>query len=322
MLKLIDPIAAPAPASADFRADVLAGLSVDQKWLPCKWFYDEAGSRLFERITQLEEYYQTRAELRITRDHLGDIATAVGRDALLVEYGSGMSTKTELLLARLNGSLAGYVPIDISPWYLKTAAAKLERRHPTVEILPLCADYTGPMDLPEPARLVKRRVAYFPGSTIGNFDRPAAAAFLRGVAETVGPGGGLMIGVDLVKEPSVLHAAYNDADGVTAAFNLNLLARANRELGGTFELDAWAHHALYNPPAGRIEMHLVSLADQSAIVSGNRFDFAEGESIFTEVSHKYSVAGFARLARDAGWSVDQVWTDERRLFSVQYLTLL
>ena len=320
MLQTIEAV--PATASGEFEREVINGLSADQKWLPCKWFYDEPGSKLFERITRLDEYYQTRTELSITRDHLDDIAAAVGRDALLVEYGSGMSTKTELLLSRLNGSLAGYVPIDISPWYLKTAAAKLERRHPTVEILPLCADYTVPLILPEPARNVRRRVAYFPGSTIGNFDRPAAVAFLRSVAETVGPDGGLLIGVDLVKEPSILHAAYNDADGVTAEFNLNLLARINRELDGTFDLNRWAHHALYNPIPNRIEMHLVSLADQSATVAGRRFNFDEGESIFTEVSHKYTPRNFSSLASRAGWTVQNVWTDERRLFSVQYLTLL
>ena len=315
-----DPL---APQIDAFAADVLAGLRSRPRAIPCKWFYDEAGSRLFEDITRLPEYYPTRTEAGILRDRAADIAAAVGRGATLVEYGSGSSLKTHLLLDGVAGRLAGYVPVDISRWALDDAARRLAGRYPSLAVRPVCADYTAIFALPDlGARGDGRVVAFFPGGTIGNFSPPAAVEFLRRVRATVGPGGGLFVGVDLKKDPNVLHAAYNDAAGVTAAFNLNLLGRINRELGGDFDPRRWAHYAYYDPAGdgpGRVRMNLVALSDQSVTVSGERFDFARGEAIHTEDSHKYGLPGFADLARRAGFDVADVWTDADGLFSVQHL---
>lgn len=306
-----------APHRADFRMQVLRGLRQTRKQLPCKFFYDHRGSQLFDQICELPEYYLTRTELGILEAHVQEMTDAMGDRCLLVEYGSGSSLKIRLLLDHLRDP-AGYVPFDIAREHLMDAAARLAAAYPGLNILPVCADYTRPFELPA-CDGAARTVVYFPGSTIGNFDPHEARAFLRAAADRCGPGGGLLIGVDLKKDPAVLHAAYNDAAGVTAAFNLNLLVRINRELDGTFDLEGFAHYAFYNPRLGRIEMHLLSRADQPVTIAGHRVDFREGETIFTECSYKYTLREFESLAASAGWRVQQTWTDDRRQFSVQYL---
>ena len=300
-----------------FREEVLAGLGRARKRLPCKFFYDEAGSRLFDRICELPEYYPTRTEMRIMADHAADMARRIGPGRQVVELGSGSSTKTRLLLDALQ-SPAAYVPVDISREYLRQSAARLAADYPGVPVLPVCADYTRDFDVPEPSGGACRRLAYYPGSTVGNHEPREARAFLRRLADLVGPGGGLLIGVDLKKDPLRLHAAYNDAAGVTAAFNLNLLARVNRELGADFDLERFRHYAFFNPTRGRIEMHLLSLADQVVHVGGVPVRFETGETIYTESSYKYTPAGFERLVASAGFSLVERWTDREGLFSVQY----
>lgn len=305
------------PPRGDVKAEVLAGLGADPPQLPCKLFYDEAGSRLFEEITRQPEYYQTRTESRILQDCASELAELVGKGVTLVEYGSGSSTKTQQLLERLN--VAAYVPIDISRWYLETSAQRLSERYPDLPICPVIADYQQAIQLDEAEATDSNCVGFFPGSTIGNFDPDEAVAFLERLACTLGPRGHLVIGVDLRKDPRRLHAAYNDAAGVTAAFNLNILSRLNHELGADFDLDAWVHYAPYNPLLGRVEMHLIALRDQSVSLAGTAFDFDRGTGIHTENSYKYTRRSFAKLAARAGFDVQQVWTDDEGLFSVQLL---
>lgn len=304
------------PKTASFLDEINNGLRQVQKTIPPKFFYDARGSRLFDRITEQPEYYLTRTEMTIMREGIDEMVARMGPYCLLVEYGSGSSLKTRILLDHLPEP-AGYVPIDISKEHLLRSAEALAEAYPGLPIRPICADYTAELHLPDVADA--RPVVYFPGSTIGNFKPDEARAFLRRVAGIVGPGGGLLIGVDLKKDARIIEAAYNDAQGVTAAFNKNVLARINRELGGTFDLDSFAHRAFYNPDPGRIEMHLVSLANQCARVGGSPFPFRRGETILTEYSYKYSLDGFAALAASAGFDVEQVWMDEARLFSVQGL---
>jgi len=304
---------------ARFCSEVLLGLSRPHKTLPCKYFYDARGSALFEEICELEEYYPTRTELAILEAHAGEMAERLGRRCLLVEYGSGSSRKTRLLLDRMQEP-AAYVPIDISDAALGASARALAKAYPGLEVLALCADYTQPIEVPRPARPAARRGVFFPGSTIGNFTPPEAQRFLARMARVAGPGGGVLIGVDLRKERAVLEAAYDDALGVTAAFNKNLLARINSELGADFDLARFRHRALWNDAAGRVEMHLVSERAQSVRVAGQRIDFAAGESIHTENSYKYELGQFAALAAQAGLAVRRVWTDSGARFSVQYLT--
>ncbi len=304
-----------------FLHEALAGLKSPQKTLPCKYFYDKRGSQLFDQICDLPEYYPTRTEAGIMEDHIAEMAAAFGEGCLLIEYGSGSSTKPRILLDYLP-HLAGYVPMDISREHLHQTAENLAAAYPELEILPLCADYTAPFELPEATRPVQSRVVYFPGSTIGNFHRPEAAAFLRRIAAICGPGGGLLIGVDLRKSPQILEPAYNDAQGITAAFNLNLLRRMNTELGTDFDLDGFAHQAFYNGEIGRIEMHLRSLKAQTVCVGGENISFGADETIWTECSYKYSLPEFAALAASAGFAVRHVWTDPAQNFSVQYLTFL
>ncbi len=295
---------------------MLAGLSADSKSVPCKYFYDETGSALFDRITETEEYYPTRTELAIMRAHVSEMADEIGPGAALVEYGSGSSLKTRVLLDHLD-ALAAYVPIDISREHLFATAERLHAAYPDLPLFPVAADYTADFELPDlPPH--HRRVVYFPGSTIGNFDPEQAAAFLRRAARVAGPGGGLLIGVDLKKDRRTLEAAYDDAAGVTADFNLNLLDRINRELGGTFDRDAFAHRAVWNEAEGRIETYLVSLREQTAEVDGTAFRFGENEAVHTENSHKYTVESFARFATRCGFAPRQAWTDPDELFSVQY----
>ena len=309
-----------APDTATFLSDVLHGLRTRPRILPPKYFYDQRGSALFDAICALEEYYPTRTEIAILREHTAEMGAVLGPECLLIEYGMGSGVKTRMLLDHLQQP-AAFVPIDISCAHLQRAAAATAAAYPSLPVLPVCADFTQPYALPAPPRPAQRRAVYFPGSTIGNFSPVEAAAFLAQIAQTTGPGGGALIGVDLKKDRERLERAYNDAGGVTAAFNLNLLQRINTELDGEFPLDAFAHRAFYNASAGRIEMHLESLHDQTVHVGGETFSFLTGETICTEYSHKYSLEEFAALADGAGLRVAKVWTDPAALFSVQYLTV-
>ena len=303
------------PTTDTFLDEVKAGLAQPQKAIPSKYFYDQRGSALFDQITELDAYYPTRTETAIMERHIGGMAEQIGKSALLVEYGSGSSTKTRILLDHLD--LAAYVPIDISCEHLFRTSDGLAEAYPGLDILPVCADYTSAFALPDVR--AARTVVYFPGSTIGNFQPDEAEAFLRRIADVCGTGGGLLIGVDLKKDRATLEAAYDDSEGITAEFNLNVLRRINLELGADFDLDAFAHRAVYNAEKGRIEMYLVSRRDQQVLLDGTSVAFQEGETIHTENSYKYSLADFARLAARAGFAVEQVWTDEAERFSVQYL---
>jgi dimethylhistidine N-methyltransferase len=312
--------AVPLSAAEAFRRDVLRGLRRRRKTLPCKYFYDARGSQLFERICELEEYYPTRCELEILARRAGEMADAAGPGCVLIEYGSGNSRKTRLLLDRLHAP-AAYVPVDVSGEQLARSAAGLAHRYPALRVAPVCADFTQPFELPAAARAGGRRVLYFSGSTIGNFRPSETVRLLDAMARLVGPGGGLLIAVDLKKDKAILDLAYDDPPGVTAAFNLNLLARINRELGGDFDLDRFRHHAFYNVRRGRIEMHLVSRERQTVHVGDAAVAFSAGESVRTEYSYKYSPADFRAAAARAGLRVGRVWTDERGWFSVQWLDM-
>ena len=309
--------AAGGPATSDFARDLVAGLRATPKRIAPKYFYDAAGSRLFERITTLPEYYPTRAEMQILRERAGAVAALVPAEGALVEFGSGSSAKVRLLLARMP-KLRAYVPVDISGEFLGEEARRLRAEHSSLQVVPVAADFTKPFALPDAVRGLPR-AGFFPGSTIGNFDPDDAKAFLRNAAGVLGGGAAFIVGVDLVKDEAILNRAYDDAQGVTAAFNLNLLARANRELKADFDLDAFAHHAFFNEEQSRIEMHLVSRRVQQVHVAGATFTFDEGETIHTENSYKYTVDGFLRLAAEAGWRGSDVWTDKDRLFSVHAL---
>ncbi|MDE0779741.1 MAG: L-histidine N(alpha)-methyltransferase [Alphaproteobacteria bacterium] len=304
-------------ASDNFRDDVLQGLRQSAKRLPSKYFYDERGSQLFDDICELPEYYPTRTEMALLRKISVDVAALVGEGATVIEFGSGSSTKIRILLDALDDPLA-YVPVDISREHLLVSAKDLADSYPDLRVVPVCADYTQPFDVPEIAE-EKVRAGFFPGSTIGNFTRSDAISFLRAAASDLGHNNGLLIGVDLRKDVDRLHAAYNDAAGVTAAFNLNLLERINRELGGDFDIDAFTHDARWVPDPGRIEMHLVSGKAQDVTLAGETFHFVAGESIHTEDSHKYDVAGFKALAGEAGWNSIECWTDPEELFSIHLL---
>lgn len=301
-----------------FEDDVLDGLTAQPKQIPSKYLYDARGSKLFDEITRLDEYYPTRTEASIMREHVGVMAETVGDGALLVEYGSGSSEKTRILLDELSGDLAGYVPVDISREHLVDAADRLAAAYPQLPVQPVCADYTASFPVPVPGDDPVRTVVYFPGSTIGNFRPADAEAFLETMAETAGPGGGLLIGVDLRKDPDVLRPAYNDDAGVTAAFNLNLLRRINREIGADFDLDQFEHEARWNDDESCIEMYLVSTEAQTVDVAGQNVSFDTGETIHTEYSYKYTLDRFSYLAESAGFTVEGVWTDPDDLFSVQY----
>ena len=309
-----------SPDPGSFLEDVLEGLSRSQKALPPKYFYDEAGSALFDAICELPEYYPTRTEIALMRSHVGSMAARLGPRCALIEYGSGSGRKTRILIEAL--APVAYVPIDIAAAQLKASSAALAREFPDLTVIALCADYSRPLALPDLDRVgARRRAIYFPGSTIGNFTIPEAVDFLRNARAVAGPGGGMLIGVDLKKDPARLHAAYNDAQGVTARFNLNLLTRINRELGADFDLAAFRHHAFYDAGLGRIEMHLVSERAQQVRVRGRVVTFRAGETIHTENSYKYSIEEFQALARSAGFTPEASWTDAERLFSVHYLTV-
>jgi len=295
--------------------DVIKGLKTDQKYLPSKYFYDDRGSDLFEQICELEEYYPTDCEMEIMRDYINEISDWVGPGVQLIELGSGSSTKTRLLLDHCQ-NLAMYVPVDISGSFLQEIAKSLNHDYPELDIHPMAADYTTPFDVPDSDH-VKKRVVYYPGSTIGNFTRRRAASFMDSVGENLSIGDGLLIGVDLKKEVGVLEAAYNDSKGVTAEFNKNILTRLNRELDSNFDLEQFQHRAFYNSKKGRIEMHLESLADQSVKINGDLVSFRKGETIHTENSHKYSVEEFEEIA-GGYFERRKTWTDKREYFSVHY----
>ncbi len=306
------------PGNGHFLAEVLEGLRKPQKELPPKYFYDDRGAQLFEDICTMDEYYIPLTEASIIDDHIVEMVELLGEDVLLVEYGCGDCAKTRILLNHLRQP-AGFVPIDISFEQLQRVSVALTGEYPGLEVLPVCADYTCDFELPAPCRPPARKVVFFPGSTLGNFDPLPAQLFLKEAGRVCGPGGALLLGIDLAKDPGVLHKAYNDSNGITAEFNLNLLKRINLELDANFKLEQFQHYAFYNLAANRMEMHLVSLREQRVYVGGLVFDFAQGESIWTESSYKYTLAGFEKLATSAGFGVDRVWTDERQWFSVHYL---
>src|SRR5438067_2103332 len=291
-----------------FAADVLEGLAATPKRLPAKYFYDDAGSRLFEEITELPEYYPTRAELRILESSAQSIAQFADPGAALIEFGSGSTAKARLLLRHMD-SVRAYVPVDISAEFVNGEAARLQADFPALQVLPVAADFTAAFELPAAVR-GGPRLGFFPGSTIGNLEPHEVTGFLRRVKMALGRGATFVVGVDLVKEPEVLYAAYNDSQGVTARFNRNLLVRINRELGADFDASAFEHHAFYNREQRRIEMHLASLRRQKVRILGKCFDFRAGETMHTEYSYKYTVEGFAALARGAGLTIGAVWTDD------------
>lgn len=301
----------------DFAAAVIAGLSARPRHIPSRFLYDARGSELFEEITKLEEYYLTRTEIGILEARAGDIARLAGPGRALVEFGSGSSRKTRILLDHLD-EVAAYVPIDISGDALDGAVARLNGRYPGLDILPVEADFGAPVALPDEANGAPR-LGFFPGSTIGNLEPSEAVDFLSNARHVLGPKSSFIVGADLAKSPDILIPAYDDASGVTAAFTLNLLRRINAELDGDFDLDAFAHEAVFNDGEGRIEIYLVSLADQTVQVAGSSFAFRKGERIRTEYSHKYSIAQFRELAGRAGWQAAHSWTDDNRLFSLHYL---
>ncbi|AOK57698.1 dimethylhistidine N-methyltransferase [Burkholderia ubonensis] len=308
------------PRPVAFERDLIDGLSRRPRSIPPKYFYDAAGSALFDRICALPEYYPTRTELGILRAHATEIVRRVGPHADIVEFGAGSLAKIRILLDAFSAERAParYVPVDISADYLHEAAARLRAAYPWLDVAPIAADYTKAEQLAALAAEPRRRIGFFPGSTIGNFSPDEADTFLRDAARLL-RGGALLVGADLVKDEATLHRAYNDAQGVTAEFNLNLLARANAELGADFDLDGFAHHAFYDPQRQRIEMHLVSVRAQAVRICGRTFRFDAGERIHTENSYKSTVDGFHAIARRAGFEPDAVWTDDARLFSVHWL---
>ncbi|MDB5594527.1 MAG: egtD [Hyphomicrobiales bacterium] len=307
----------PAASESGFAEAVIEGLSADTKTLPCRFFYDAIGSELFEQITQVPEYYPTRTEAALLERSATGISARTRAGTVLIEFGSGSSRKTEILLAQMP-QLAAYVPIDVSGDALREAQARLAQRFPALDVLPVVGDFGADLHLPRHLAHAPR-LGFFPGSTIGNLVPAHAQELLAQMGRQL-DGGRLIVGVDLRKDLAVLVPAYNDAAGVTAAFNLNLLTRINRELGGDFDLRAFRHDAVWNGDEGRIEMHLVSRKRQDVHLLGHVFAFTEGERIHTENSYKYSLEGFRRVAEGAGWRVTSVWTDERQWFSLQELS--
>jgi dimethylhistidine N-methyltransferase len=325
---MTDPIAASSRtrrrgashARRKFHNDVLAGLRRAAKQLPCKYLYDTHGSELFDCICQLDEYYLTRSELAIMDRFAAEIGAQIGAGAMLVEFGSGSSVKTRYLLDALPDPVA-YVGVDISAQHLQQATRALAQDYPQIEVLSVCADFTRDFALPVPKRPVTHRAVYFPGSTIGNFLPAQVADLLRRIARLCGQGGGLLIGIDLKKDPATIEAAYNDGLGMTARFNLNLLRRINRELRADFDLDQFCHRASYNVALGRVEMYLVSRVAQVVSIGNQQIAFAAGETICTEYSHKYTVEEFASMAAASGFALHREWTDDCRLFAVLHLAV-
>jgi dimethylhistidine N-methyltransferase len=306
---------------SDEISEIIRGLRRDEKMISPKFFYDERGSRLFDRITRLPEYYPTGTELGIMRENIDAIVERVGPQASLIEFGSGSSLKTRILLEHLD-RLAAYVPVDISEDHLHAAAAGIREAFPHIEVLPIVADFTQSFGLPSPRVMPLRNIVYFPGSTIGNFTHDAALELLRVMYGIAGEDGALLIGVDLQKDPDIIERAYNDSAGVTAEFNLNMLRHLNRAYGADFDLDAFEHLAEYNEGEGRVELRLVSADDQQFKVGDETFSIEKHEAILTEYSHKYTLDGFAAMAARAAFTVEWVWMDPQKLFSVQYLRTL
>lgn len=313
-----------ASAADALRSEVLTGLRAERKTLHPKLFYDAEGAALFDRITNLDEYYLTSAEVEILGEHAAAIAALAGPRCALLEYGSGAGIKVRLLLDAFAGAgtpIAAYVPIDISREQLASVAAQIAAEYPTLPVHPVCADYTAPLHLPDlPQRA--RRIAFFPGSTIGNFHPTEAAAFLRRIRRTVADDGGLVLGVDRRKDPRILEAAYNDDAGVTAAFNRNVLVRINRDLDADFDPSRFEHRAFFDDEASRIEMHLVSVAAQTVHVGGVPIAFESGETIWTESSYKYDLPRLDHLAEAAGFGIERLWSDGAGRFWVAFLTAL
>ena len=313
-----ETLASGAPSATDaLRAEVVRGLSVSPKTLPPKLFYDAAGARLFEQICELDEYYLTRAELSILRAHADDIARIAGPDCSVIEYGSGAGTKIRVLLDALRRP-ASYAPIDISVEQLARVTSELSQEYPRLRVTPLCADYTRPLHFPDPLG-DGRRLAFFPGSTIGNFHPPEASAFLGRIRRSLGPDGALILGVDRAKDADLLNAAYDDRSGVTAAFNVNLLRRLNREVDTDFDLSHFHHRAFFNAAASRVEMHLVAVCEQTVRIGGHAIHFDAGETIWTESSYKYDRPRLAAVVGAAGFEIAHLWTDRRAQFWVAVL---
>lgn len=298
--------------------DVKEGLRKSQKQLPAKYFYDEHGSKLFEQITQLDEYYLTRAEKEILKENISDISKRIGSNTMLIELGSGSSKKTRLLLDRLS-DLAAYVPVDISEKYLLKVVSRLRIDYPHIPVIPVFADYTSNFDLPNLGGDYSKQVVFFPGSTIGNFSPDEIHSFFDNLTSATEADSSMLIGVDLKKDKKILEAAYNDSQGITAQFNKNILVRLNREVNANFDVDQFSHRAFFNENEGRIEMHLVSEAEQEVEIIGDQFHFEEGESIHTENSYKFTPDEFEELVSD-WYSVEEIWTDSNDYFSVQFLT--
>lgn len=307
-------------AGQEFLSDVLQGLSESPKRLECKYLYDQRGSQLFDAICELPEYYPTRTELAIMRTHAAEMAEVIGPAATLIELGSGSSLKTRVLLDELLRPTA-YVPVDISGDHLHRTAGRLQRVYPEIEILPVAADFSQPFEIPAAELARNKHVVYFPGSTIGNFERAAAIGLLRQHAQMCDSGDGLLLGFDLVKDIAILEAAYNDKQGVTARFSTNLLHRINRELGGDIAVEQFRHSAHFDEGESRIDIRLVSQADQNVKIAGREFAFAKDEPILTEYSHKYTPRAMQQLAREAGWRLKHLWTDPQELFAVAYFDL-
>ncbi len=311
----------PTEPSIDqsFLQDVIVGLGQETKQLPCKYFYDQRGSRLFDQITQLDEYYPTRTERAIIEEYATEMAVQIGQRAMLVEFGSGSSTKSRILLDALKDSLAAYVPLDISDEHLLATVSSLREAYPDMEILPLVADFTAHFELPKASSPVSHAAVFFPGSTIGNFTPDSATQMLARIARIVGVEGGLLIGIDLQKDIEMIEAAYNDTDGVTDEFNLNVLHRINDELDGDFHVDQFRHKAVYNEQHDRVELFVVSNRKQIVSIGDHQFEFERDEHVLTEYSHKYTINGFSKMAATAGFSLHKSWTDEDQLFAVLHL---
>jgi dimethylhistidine N-methyltransferase len=301
--------------------EIVEGLSQVQKTISPKYFYDERGSQLFDKITELPEYYLTDAELEIMQSNIDEMAALIGKSASLIEFGSGSSLKTRILLENLD-DLAAYVPVDISEEHLFSSAQKIRAEFPGIDVRPVVADFTKSFALPSPTIMPIKNVVYFPGSTIGNFEHDTAMELLRVMHGEAGEGGALLIGVDLQKDPDIIDRAYNDSAGVTAEFNLNMLRHLNDSFDANFDLDAFEHSAIYDEDEGRVVIELVSQAEQTFEIGNKEFAVTDGETILTEYSHKYTLEGFAKMASEAGFNVEKVWTDAAMLFSVQYCTRL
>lgn len=311
------PLTEQDEGATDEISAIISGLEQPQKSIASKFFYDEHGSKLFDQICELPEYYLTRTELAIMRENIRRMAERIGPQASLIEFGSGSNLKIRILLDNLD-RLAAYVPVDISRDYLVKQADEIARDYPDIEVLPVAADFMYPFDLPDPRIMPVRNVVYFPGSTIGNFSHGAARQLLRVMHQEAGDNGALLIGIDLRKDRDIIEAAYNDHAGVTAEFNLNVLRRINREFGADFDLEAYRHCAIYSEDFGRIEMYLVSRRDQIVTIDGREFLIGQGESILTEHSHKYTIEGFTAMAQRAGFRLDRYWTDTDGMFAVLY----